>query len=81
MPGLICNIVVKADLGRSVWQIYPHCPILTSTGQEWQLADLPWHISPQMHHRIYIMVMYLAAVLDSSRKVWNLLLFLYNEGQ
>ena len=30
LPGLICNIVVKADLGRST------PPVLTSSGQDWQ---------------------------------------------
>ena len=64
LPGVICNIVVKADLGRSPGRSTPPTPLnwhlvvkngnftllLTSSGQEWQLADLP----PQMHHGIYI---------------------------
>ena len=28
--------------GAQIWQIYP--PVLTSHGQEWQLADLPLHL-------------------------------------
>ena len=32
--------------------------LLTSSGQKWQLADLPLHLladlPPKMHHRIYI---------------------------
>ena len=35
-------------------------------------------VTPKMHHGIYIMDMYLAAILDSSRKGWNFLLFLNN---
>ena len=34
--------------GAQIWQIYP--PVLTSSGQEWQLADLPqicWQIYPR----------------------------------
>ena len=31
LPGVICNIVLKADLGRS-----NHPPVLTFSGQEWQ---------------------------------------------
>ena len=38
LPGLICNIVVKADIGRSAGRFTPL--LLTSCGQEWQLADL-----------------------------------------
>ena len=93
LPGLICNIVVKADLGRSAGRSTP--PVLTSCSQEWQLADLLadlplwywhlvvktgywkicWQIYPQMHHGIYIMGMYLAAILDSSRKGGNFFYF------
>ena len=49
-PGVICNIVVKADLGRSPGRYTPSTDVvqngnftllLTSSGQEWQLADLP----------------------------------------
>ena len=39
LPGLICNIVVKADLGRSAGRFTT--PVLTSSGQDCQLADLP----------------------------------------
>ena len=39
--GVICNIVVKTDLGRSPGRSTPNPPVLTSSGQEWQLADLP----------------------------------------
>ena len=41
LPGLICNIVVKADLGRSAnrWTDLPPL-VLKSSGQDWQLADL-----------------------------------------
>ena len=53
MPGLIYNIVIKADLGR-----------------------YPGRSTPQMHHIYY--GMYLAAILDSSRKGGNFLLFLNN---
>ena len=55
--------------------------LLTSSGQEWQLADLPpicQQIYPQMHHGIYY-GMYLAAILDSARKGGNFLSFLNNE--
>ena len=59
LSGVICNIVVKADLGRSPGRSTPQCwhlvirtgnwqicqqiypPVLTSSGQDWQLADLP----------------------------------------
>ena len=54
LPGVICNIVVKADLSRSAGRSTPQPPVywclvvkngnftllLTSCGQEWQLADL-----------------------------------------
>ena len=92
LPGVICNIVVKADLGRSAGRSTP--PLLTSCGQEWQLADLPadltplvltssgqdWQLAdypPNASWDIYY-GMYLAAILDSSRKVGNFLLFLNN---
>ena len=55
MPGLICNIVVKADLGRSAGRSTP--------------PNASWNI----YYR-----MYLAAMLDSSRKAGNFLLFLNN---
>ena len=32
LPGLVCNIVVKADLGRSAGRSIP--PVLTSCGQD-----------------------------------------------
>ena len=38
--------IVKAHAGRSNWQIYPL--VLTSSGQEWQLAD-----PPQVCQQIY----------------------------
>ena len=54
LQGLICNIVVKADLGRSggrsiLW--YWH---LVVKNGNWQIC---WQIylPPQMHHGIYIM--------------------------
>ena len=36
LPGVICNIAVKADLGRSPGRSTP-CPsvVLTSSGQDW----------------------------------------------
>ena len=42
-----------------------------------QLADLPPPTSA-VHHGMYIIGMYLAAIVDSSRKGGNLLLFLNN---
>ena len=30
-------------------------PLLTSSGQEWQLEDLLADVPPKMHHEIYIM--------------------------
>ena len=36
LPGVICNIVVKADLGRSPGRSTPKPPVLMSSGQEWQ---------------------------------------------
>ena len=53
LQGLICNIVVKADLGRSAGRSNP--PVPTPSGQDWQLADLLADLSPQIHHGIYIM--------------------------
>ena len=44
LPGLICNIVVKADLGRSAGR--STLQVLTSSGQDWQLADLPADLPP-----------------------------------
>ena len=41
LPGVICNIVVKADLGRSPGTFFP--PVLMSSGQEWQ-----FHIATDM---------------------------------
>ena len=52
LPGVICNIVVKADFDRS---------------------------PSQMHHGIYIMGCILAAILDSSRKGGNFLLYQNNK--
>ena len=43
LPGVICNIVVKADLGRSPSRSNP--PVLISSGQEWQFhiaTDILW---------------------------------------
>ena len=74
LPGVICNIVVKADLGRSSGR---SPPVLTSSGQEWQLADLPANLPPNASWDIYY-GMYLAAILDSSRKGGNFLIFLNN---
>ena len=34
--GLICNIVVKADLGRSPGRSTPQPPVLMSSGEEWK---------------------------------------------
>ena len=55
--------------------------LLTSSGQEWQLADLPLDLladlPPNASWDIYY-GMYLAAILDSSRKGGNSLLFLNN---
>ena len=59
LPGVICNIVVKADLGRSPGRCTPHTP-----NASW---DIYYGID-------------LAAILDSSRKVGNFLLFLNNQG-
>ena len=36
LPGVICNIVVKADLGRSPGRSTPNPPVLTFSGEEWQ---------------------------------------------
>ena len=38
MLGLTCTIVVKADLSRSTGRSTPL--VLTSSSQDWQLADL-----------------------------------------
>ena len=46
LPGLICNIVVKADLGSSAGKSTPL--ILPFCGQEWQLADLLADPSPML---------------------------------
>ena len=55
LPGIICNIVIKADHGISASRSTPQywhlvvqndnfTLLLTSSGQEWQLADLsPWY--------------------------------------
>ena len=55
--------------------------LLTSSGQEWQLADLPLDLPadlpPNASWDIYY-GMYLAAILDSSGKGGNFLLFLNN---
>ena len=56
LPGVICNIVVKADLGRS-GRCTLHPP------------NASWHIYDGID---------LAAILDSSRKGGNFLLFLHN---
>ena len=55
--GVICNIVLKADLGRSPGRCTPHSP------------NASWHIYGGID---------LAAILDSSRKGGNFLLFLNN---
>ena len=46
LPGVICNIVVIADLGRSSGRSTPL--VLTSSGQDWQLADLPADLPPKL---------------------------------
>ena len=51
MPGLICNIVVKADFGRSPGR--STLPVLTSSGQDWQLADQPADLPPNASWDIY----------------------------
>ena len=57
--------------------------LLTSSGQEWQLADIPQDLPAdlllQMHHGIYY-GMYLATILYSAWKGGNFLLFLNNDG-
>ena len=92
LPGVICNIVVKADLGISPGRstpnpLYWHLVVkngnfillLTSSGQEWQLADLFLHLLadlPLPNASWYIYYgMYLAAILDSFRKCGNFLLY------
>ena len=73
LPGVICNIVVIADLGRYLedltpqcwhlvvktgnWQIYQQIypPKLTSSGQDWQLTDLPADL-PLPHQHWHLMV-------------------------
>ena len=66
LPSLICNIVVKADLGRSAGRSIPPSTdilwskmaigisagrsiplLLTSSGKEWQLADLLADLPPK----------------------------------
>ena len=85
LPSLICNIVVKADLGRSPGRSTPQywhlvvkngnlTLLLTYSGQEWQLADLLADLPPNASWDIYY-GMYLAAILDSSRKGGNFLYF------
>ena len=66
-------------------------PVLASSGQEWQFHifycyssywQINWKIYPLVvassarHHGIVYYGMYLAAIVDSSRKDGNLLLFL-----
>ena len=52
LPGVICNIVVKADLGRSASRSTPwYWHLLVKTGN-WQIFQ---QIYPQMHYGIYIM--------------------------
>ena len=58
--------------------------LLTSSGQEWQFEDLPQDLPadlppPNASWDIYY-GMYLAAILYSSRKGGNFLLFLNNYG-
>ena len=77
LPGVICNIVVKADLGRCAGRSTPIPPILTSSGYDWQLADLLANLLSNASWDIYY-GMYLAAILDSSRKGGNFLFFLNN---
>ena len=43
----------RMAIDRSAGRSNP--PVLTSSGQDWQLADLLADLSPQMHHGIYIM--------------------------
>ena len=52
--------------------------LLTSSGQEWQLADLLADLHPPNASWDIYYGMYLAAILDSSRKGGNFLLFLNN---
>ena len=53
--SVIYNIIVKADLGRSPGR--SNHPVLISSGQDWQLADLPADLPP---------------VLTSSGQEWQL---------
>ena len=59
----------------------PLPPVLTSSGQErqFQVSYKQIYPLPQMHYGIYY-GMYLAAILNSSRKGGNFLLFVNNLG-
>ena len=52
LPGVICNIVVKADLGRSPGRCAPQCWHLVVKTGNWQICQ---QIYSHMHHGIYIM--------------------------
>ena len=55
---------------------------MTSSGQEWQLADLPPDLPADLPPKCIMDIyygMYLVAILDSARKGGNFLLFLNNE--
>ena len=47
LPGLIYNIVVKADLGRCAGRSTPNPLVLISSGQDCQLAVLPADLHPK----------------------------------
>ena len=89
LAGLTCNLDVKSSYWQIKWQIYP--PVVSS-GQEWQfhISTVRAHIgrstgrhtpTPLLDCKASWDVyygMYFAAIVDSSRKGGNLLLFLNN---
>ena len=68
LPGVICNIFVKGNIGRWTPQTNPKLGRWTYFGW-WKPPNASWDIYYGM---------YLATMLDSSRKGGNFLLFLNN---
>ena len=91
LAGLACNLDVKSSYWQIKWQIYPP-PVVASSGQDWQFhistvkssyCQIKWQIysplvaSSARHHGIlYYYGMYLAVIVESSRKGENLFSFL-----
>ena len=74
--------MLEFTLADQVADLPPPPPVLTSSGQEWQFQvsykQINWQIYPLNALWDIYYGMYLASILDSSRKGENFLLFLNN---